>query len=646
MPFVKNRSTFLIQPIIFMAIFFFHDALYSQNTVRPDTSIKISKGSIIQSKGVKTFVPKDTIINVPGLVPADSYANEKTVAFYDSLKSKASKKILTKAIFDLVIVSPDTVNKKRIEDNSRNNFVDYRGKKIRKITITRLNPFGTDLNNPGYYNPAGIERFLNRTHVNTYEKAIRKYVLFAEGDTISPLTLSDNERIIRQLPYIDDAKIIVVPVSGEEADIVIITKDLYTFGGEFNLRSFTSGKARIYEKNIFGIGHQFIVDIPYSSGRTHSPGIGLNYNVFNMWKSFIDLNLNYYNALGTDSLGFSLSKSLLTTTTKYAGGITIRRSFRTAKIDTSNVTRPLKYSYQDFWIQRSFMISRESATRLIAGVRYINNNVYLRPDSIDPNSHYPWQRYELYMGSVAYSVQKYYKTNLIYSYGRTEDIPYGTLIRLTSGWEINEFKRRTYAAIDVSCGQSLKSLGYFYTYAGFGTYFRNGLTEQGTLSAGTKYFSNLLKLGSYRFRSFVNINYIRGFDRYSDEYIYIPRGDVFTGFVDPSFRGTQRLVLNLESVFFSPANVYGFRFAFFGFGDMAFIAANREIINNGRFLSGVGLGIRVRNDNLIFNTLQIKIGYFPNPPMYSRISNINISGEQLLHPNNFDPGPPAVIPYR
>jgi hypothetical protein len=99
-------------------------------------------------------------------------------------------------------------------------------------------------------------------------------------------------------------------------------------------------------------------------------------------------------------------------------------------------------------------------------------------------------------------------------------------------------------------------------------------------------------------------------------------------------------------VVFSPVNIYGFRFAFFGFVDMGFLAANREIINNGRFLSGLGLGIRVRNDNLIFNTLQIKIGYFPNPPLFSRISNINISGEQLLHPNNFDPGPPAVIPYR
>ena len=39
-----------------------------------------------------------------------------------------------------------------------------------------------------------LENLLNKTHVNTNEKIIRKNLLFSEGDTISPLTLSDNER--------------------------------------------------------------------------------------------------------------------------------------------------------------------------------------------------------------------------------------------------------------------------------------------------------------------------------------------------------------------------------------------------------------------------------------------------------------------
>jgi hypothetical protein len=60
----------------------------------------------------------------------------------------------------------------------------------------------------------------------------------------------------------------------------------------------------------------------------------------------------------------------------------------------------------------------------------------------------------------------------------------------------------------------------------------------------------------------------------------------------------------------------------------------------------LGFGIRVRNDNLVFNTLQIRIGFYPNPPQYSKLNFITVSGEKLLRPENFDPGPPTVIPYR
>jgi len=70
------------------------------------------------------------------------------------------------------------------------------------------------------------------------------------------------------------------------------------------------------------------------------------------------------------------------------------------------------------------------------------------------------------------------------------------------------------------------------------------------------------------------------------------------------------------------------------------------MLGNGYNLSSIGVGIRIRNDNLVFNTLQIRIAYFFNPPAYSSISPVNITGEQLLRPANFEPGPPAVIPYR
>jgi hypothetical protein len=249
------------------------------------------------------------------------------------------------------------------------------------------------------------------------------------------------------------------------------------------------------------------------------------------------------------------------------------------------------------------------------------------------------------LGSAAFTFQKYYKTNLVYGYGRTEDVPYGGLLNVTVGKEFNEFKERIYAGAELSLGQSIKSIGYFYTSAGIATFFNDGLTEQGLLLLRTNFISNLSYLGRSRIRNFIKADYTRGFDRYHDEYLAFSHEDGFTGFRNDSVGGRQRLAVNLESVLFSPVNFYGFRFAFFGFADLGFLFGTNEFVQQGEVLSSIGLGIRIRNDNLVFNTLQIRLGYFPNLPEYSSVNHVLVSGEQLLKPDNFDPGPPSLLPY-
>jgi len=640
------RNETITKTLFILALLLFFKPLYSQIPVKQDTSLKILRGSYILLKDNKVFIPKDTVIRIPvNLVPALATRKDKTIAFYDSLKSKASKTLVTKALFELVIVSPDSANKKKIISRSDENFKDYKGVKIRKIQIQPLNVFGVNIDNPGYYNPRGLERILNSTHVNTNENIIRKYLLFNEGDTISPLELTDNERILRQLPYIDDARIIVVPVSPEEADILVITKDVYSLGGDFTYRGKNKGSVWLFEKNIFGTGHEFELEIPYAANSQDSPGLGLNYMINNIRRTFINLNLNYYNGLGKRTYGFNLSRNLISSETKYAGGISIREMFTTEDLDTLPRPQPLKWNFQDYWFLRSFMINRESVSRIIGGLRYINNNVFEKP-VIKPNTYYSLQKYRLYLGSLAFSMQKYYKTNLIYSYGRTEDVPYGGLIRISGGTEINEFNRRTYLGADAAIGKSFSRLGYFYASGGFGTFIKDHHTQQGVLSVRLNYFSNLVPLGKQMIRNFVNIDYTRGFDRYADEHLSVIKDNGFSGFTNDSLWGAQRVTVSLESVMFNPANVYGFRFALFGFADMAFLAGTNEVISKGSILSGIGIGIRIRNDNLVFRTFQIKLGFFPDPPMYSRINYLTVSGEQLLRPRNFDPGPPAQIPYR
>jgi hypothetical protein len=640
------RNNRLTRLVIVLILFFVSLKAFSESSFQQDTTIRVARGSVIRINDIRTFVVSDTMIHIPSsLSKVDAGGSDKTIIFYDSLKSKSSKSKFAKAIFDLVIIMPDTIDTKKIITRSDQIFREYSGMKIKKISVQRLDVFGANVDNPGKYTSKTTERLLNATHINTSERIILKNLLFSEGDTISPLILTDNERILRQLPFIDDARIIVVPVASGEAEIIVITKDVYSLGGDFTYRGINKGSVWLFDKNIFGLGHELRIEVPYSGNNPNSPGIGLGYTVNNIAKSFINLNLNYYNALGRRTYGIALQRDLISSETKYGGGIAIRQMYTTEDLDTLPVPEPLNYNYQDYWLLRSFMIDRSTVTRIITGVRFINDNIFTRP-LIDPESNYALQKKSLFLLSVAYTRQKYFKTNLLYSYGRTEDIPYGSLFRLTGGVENNEFKYRYYLSPEVSFGTSLANLGYIGFYGGFGTFIRDGKPEQAVLSLKTLFYSNLINIRKQRVRNFFTIDYSRGYNRYSDEYLNIPGDNGFTGFRNDSIHGGQRIRLGLESVIFNPVNFYGFRFAFFGFANVAFLAGTNQIISNGYTVTGFGMGIRIRNDNMVFKTFQIRIGYYPAPPEYSDFKYLIISGEQLLRPRNFEPGPPALVPYR
>jgi hypothetical protein len=636
----------LLRPLVFLAFLFLYIPLYPQTRSANDTVPGIPPVATDHILNNLSVAHGEGHSGSP-LVLLNTKGTVQTHNFYDSLEVKASRGLITSKLYDFIIVRRDVASTQK---NGRSDelYLGYTGKKIRKIEIQRLDVFGTDINDPLSGTPNHTEALLNKTHANTIERIIRKNLLIKEGDTISPLTLSDNERILRELSFIDDARIVIVPVSDDEADIIVLTKDVYSLGGSYSYKGLHSGTASVFEKNILGLGHEIGVDIPFNTKVAGSPGFGIHYLVNNMWKSFVNLNMFYSDGLGEKKYGFNLDRKFVSSTTIYAGGISVMQRFTSTDLDTLAVPAPLKYNLQDYWLARSFLANREKVSRIIVGVRYINNNVYERPNIL-PDSYYPYQRYRMYLGSVTYSMQKYHKANLIYSYGRTEDIPYGGLFRITAGTEYNEFNQfnnRTYIGYEAALGKSVNGFGYLYSSAGLATFINGHQPRQGILTLNFDYFSNLLPIGKSKIRNFINLDYIRGFDRNTDEKLNFARKNGFSGFRNDSIGGTQRLTFNLESVIFSPVNLIGFKFAFFGFTELSFLSGSNEIIDKGYSLTSIGMGIRIRNDNMVFNTLQIRLSFFPNAPDYSQISQLMISGEQLLKPKNFETGAPSLIQFR
>ncbi len=115
------------------------------------------------------------------------------------------------------------------------------------------------------------------------------------------------------------------------------------------MQGLKKGSASVFEKNILGIGQEFGVDMAFDSKLYSSPGFGVHYNINNIGKSFVNLNLYYFNGVGKKTYGFSLSRNLVSSATKYAGGISVRHMSTTEDLDkTLAKPQPFKYNLQDY----------------------------------------------------------------------------------------------------------------------------------------------------------------------------------------------------------------------------------------------------------------------------------------------------------
>lgn len=620
-------------------------------SLAPDT-LRIKGGNYVIFKNRILFVPRDTLLVIPAnsqfIIEKEVYT--KSTSFYDSLQSKASQRTWSRLLHEALFVEPASSIESRQQRRSEDDYRVHHGKKIRNIKLIATDIFGPTVLDTAVTSTTWIGSTLNTLHFYTNEKIIRNNLLFQEGDEIDPQILADNERVLRRLKFIYDARIQVIPVSEDYVDVYVITKDLFSLGFNIAFEGIEPTVIELYERNLFGTGHELHGNLffdykpdPFADYDTISPlGLEAFYRVSNIRGSFIQSELRIMNGEYHKYYGGSLTRRFVTPRTKYAGGINIALESRLIRTDTIGW---FKGNLQDYWLGRSFLFDPEKRSRVILAARFLHNNVYEKP-GISSNIYHELQDYELFLGSIAFSKQNYYETNLIYNYGRTEDIPYGSLVELTGGYEKNEFGNRFYTSLHLSTGNYLGQLGYLQSSLAIGGFVSGGAYQQGMIQVKANYFTNLFHFRRFNLRQFVNLDYTVGIRPYLDEKISISNTRGIRGLSGEGLEGTHRLAINLESVAFTPIFVYGFRFAFYGFADMALIGDYDQNIFHNRLYSGLGFGVRIRNENLVFKTFQLRLAFYPNLPGVYSPSMFAISGEKLLDPNNFNFITPESLRFR
>jgi hypothetical protein len=143
-----------------------------------------------------------------------------------------------------------------------------------------------------------------------------------------------------------------------------------------------------------------------------------------------------------------------------------------------------------------------------------------------------------------------------------------------------------------------------------GGYLRNDKMEDVILQGGVSFVTRLYPLKRFKSRNLISATYTQLLNRSVIDYLNISNNDI-PGFISDSIRANQRLAIHVESVLFTPWSLAGFRMAPFTSIDLTSIRCVQCATNN-EFYWGFSAGLRTRNENLIFGTIEMKLTYIPN----------------------------------
>jgi len=267
---------------------------------------------------------------------------------------------------------------------------------------------------------------------------------------------------------------------------------------------------------------------------------------------------------------------------------------------------------------------------------------YLERPIIESDTNQQFFDSDIYLMSVGLTKRAYEKSQLFAGFGRTEDIPIGFLAEFITGHETNEFNNRGYLGLRFDYGKYFKSLGYLRPSFSLGGFIRDGSFEQGVFNLGARYFSYLYRIRRFNLRQFIDVSYTAGINRYENEFIDINGSRGIRGLNDVFLRGNNRLTIKAETVIFTPYYFLGFRFAPYIHADLAYVNNQFGKLFENQLYQGYGIGVRLRNENLAFNTFQIRFTWYPD---VSPVRAFDFSSSNPFRINDFQTREPDIIQF-
>ncbi len=616
-------------------------------------TVFLEKNTVLIGSDSTFFIKNDTVIYLTDTIRSELellLLNEKNAReedFYKNFSKTDSTSYLRKKIIDLVF-GGNPVNKKKKATRTPSRAIDVNGKVVGQIIIQGLDIFGPSVNDTTSDKTNGFSRLANELHFYTRERVIRNRLILQEGDRLTPDLLLDNERLLRELPYIRDARFIVQPANGDTVNLLLVTQDLLAYSGTVRPNGFKGGRFGLNNLNIFGYGHQLYTTLKINTDRERKVGYIGEYRIPNIRGTQMQGIAAYENTEYEQRYSLSVERDFLTPGFKVAGGALVEHRRALAyppwidSYDTlyafeneEDIPRNLfKLVTQDYWIGRSFtpefVTSKDSRSRLIVAVRYLQKNYVDRP-LIVGDFYRAYSNRQLFLMSFGYSKSNFTTERLVYGYGRTEDIPLGKVAEVIFGPERGEFKNRFFTGVRAGRGNYVRPLGYISGGFRIGGYWHNNQLEDGIFQMAVRTFSYPIQWRRTTYRVFFNTDYSQGIkptprEDFRENFIGLNDRDGIRGMRSYRLYGNQRLTFSLETVAYLPWDFYSFNMAAFFFADVGFIADKTETLIKTPLYQGYGVGFRVRNDRLAFKTFQLRLAAYPVAPQGEAQFKVTIAG--------------------
>lgn len=553
----------------------------------------------------------------------------------DSTRKKSRISSLARDLYHSLMVTETKAQDSTFFQRSEAGFQSFTGKVIRNIIIHNLS-FGENVDDTSSSIIGTLARMADRLQTNTKDWAIRELLFVKKGQLVNPYQLADNERYLRDQNFIKDARIVVRLVTADSVDLHIRLRDVFSWGAEIQTSGLNDFKASVYDANFLGMGQRLQYTMLYDHNRHPLIGSQVLYRKTSIGRSFINVTASYTNintgafpgSENESSWDFKLERPLYSPNAHVAGGLEVSTN---RSINVFNKPLPqfsnYKYRLGDVWLGYNIGVYKQQAQgedsrrRRFVSLRYFNQHFMQPPklDTFDPrfaNKKYILAQFNWYMIN-------FYRTNYIYGFGRTEDIPVGMMRKVTIGPSTVDSLRRLYIGWEFDHWLVDKYDNYWNYTLALGANLYKKQWQDNTALLDLSWFSRLFEKPRFKFRQFANVSYAGIYKRVVNEPLYVNNELGLSGFNTDSVRANHRISLGTETNLYTKWSILGFKIGFLGFAKATLMAPQQTGMYQGGLFPALGAGIRTRNENLIFGTIEARFTWFPRT-LYN-VNNITLT---------------------